>query len=90
MAQRGEVASRRPPTCDFTVAEDDQLFLYAFDHNGLKHGRHRRNGIKNGYLIWANDEDELTKFTTYGVNAPNTNTGRKKTTASPWKITCII
>ena len=76
---------------DFTVAEDDQLFLYAFDHNGLKHGRHRRNGIKHGYLIWANDEDKLTKFTTYGVNVPNQHEQwPKKTTAPPWKITCII
>ena len=68
MAQRG----------DFTVAEDDQLLLYAYDHNGLKHGLHRRNGLPDGYLIWADDKDELTRFTTFGVRVPSTVMGRNK------------
>ena len=69
MAQRG----------DFTIAEDDQLFLYAYDQNGIKHGLHRRGGLPHGYMIWADDKEDLyTRFTTIGVRVPNTVFGRNK------------
>ena len=78
MAQRGEVASRRPLDCDFTFAEDGELFLYAYDQNGIKHGLHRRGGLDHGYIVWADDKDQWARFTTFGLLVPNTHMGRNK------------